>query len=207
MFFKKPIPNTKESLIDKANIIELIEFERFCRDNAQWEEMKKCFAEDSKVTISWFQGTGWEFVDASSKMKSYAPHKLNNTLVWINKNKAVAITLATIQCRVDISGHPVELQSDVKLIYRTKKIDGIWYVVSFSSIYEKDSLVPVYPTNDIVVPIEEIAKFRTSYANLSYSFSTQGYKIDQSLAGIDAPKTVNKLYSEAEDWLNSDEEI
>ncbi len=205
MFLKKPIPNTPESLIDKANIIELIEFERFCRDNAQWEEMKKCFAEDSTVTISWFQGTGWGFVDASSKMSSYAPHKLNNTLVWINKNKAVAITLATIQCRVDMNGHPVELQSDVKLIYRTKKIEGIWQIVSFSSIYEKDSLVPVYPSNDIVVPVEEIAKFRTSYANLSYSFTLQGYKVDQRLAGIDMPETVNNLYNAAENWLNSDE--
>lgn len=39
MFLKRPVPNTKESLVDKTNIIELIEFERFCRDNTQWEEM------------------------------------------------------------------------------------------------------------------------------------------------------------------------
>jgi len=202
MFLKRPVPSTKESLVDKANIIELIQFERFCRDNAQWEEMKKCFTADSKVTVSWFQGTGVEFVDASSKMKSYAPHKLNNTLVWINDNKAVSLTMATIQCRSEISGQPVELQSDVKLLYRTEKIDGTWYVVSMDGIYEKDALVPVYPNNDIVVPMEEISKFRTSYANLSYTFSIQGYEIDQSLPGIDAPETVTKLYKVAEIWLN-----
>jgi len=202
MFLKRPIQITKENIIDKANIIELIQFERFCRDNSQWEEMKKCFAAHSKVTVSWFQGTGAEFVDASSKMKSYAPHKLNNTLVWINGNKAISLTMATIQVRSELDGYPVELQSDVKLLYRTQKIDGIWYVVSMDGIYEKDSLVPVYPNSNITVPVEEISKFRSSYANLSYVFSKQGYDIDANLPGIDKPETVKKIYEEAEVWFN-----
>lgn len=202
MFLKRTIKNTKENLIDKFSVKELIEFERFCRDNSQWDEMRKCFAADSKITVSWFQGTGAEFVDASIKMESYAPHKIYKTLVWLSNDKAVSITMATVQCRSDLDGHTVELRSDVKLLYRTQKIDGVWYIISMDGIYEKDSLIPVSPGGNISVPTEEISKYRSSYANLTYVFKKQGYDIDNNLPGIDRPETVNKLYQEAEDWLN-----
>lgn len=200
---RKPSGNTLESIADKFSIKELIEFERFCRDNAQWEEMKKCFAENSTVTVSWFPGTGQEFVDASSKMESYAPHKLYDTLVWLNKDKAVAITMATIQIRQEIQGHLLELNSDVKLLYKTQKINGLWSIISMEGIYEKDSLLPVSPADGIVIPKEEIDKYRSSYANLSYALSKKGYPIDSNLPGIDKPESVVELYQESENWLNS----
>ena len=202
MLFKRTMENTEQDVKDKFSVKELIEFERFCRDNALWAEMKRCFAANSSVTVSWFKGTGEEFVEASSKMKAYAPHKLYNTLVWLNNNKAVAITMATIQCRSNLKGAIVELQSDVKLIYRVEKLDRVWYIISMDGIYEKDSLVPVSLGHNIVVPIDEISKFRTSYVNLSYIFSKDGYKIDTELPGIDRPETVNKLYNEAKGWLS-----
>ncbi|MET4082696.1 hypothetical protein ABIB40_002660 [Pedobacter sp. UYP30] len=203
ILLKKPTENSIQNVVDKFDIKELIEFERFCRDNAQWEEMKKCFADNSTVTISWFKGSGHEFVDASSKMETYAPHKLFDTLIWINNDKAVAITMATIQIRMDMQGHTVELQSYVKLLYKTQRIDGAWSIISMEGIYEKDSLIPVTPTADITIPTEEIAKFRPSYANVSYALSKSGYEINNELPGIDRPETVTKLYQESEDWLNS----
>jgi hypothetical protein len=200
---RKPSGNTLENVIDKFSIKELIEFERFCRDNAQWEEMKKCFAENSTVTISWFKGSGHGFVDASSKMETYAPHKLFDTLIWLNKDKAVAITMATIQIRQEIQGHLLELSSDVKLLYKTQKINGLWSIISMEGIYEKDALIPVSPADGITIPKEEIAKFRPSYANMSYALSKSGYPIDSNLPGIDKPESVIKLYQESENWLNS----
>lgn len=163
--------------------------------------MKKCFAINSTVTVSWFKGTGAEFVDASKEMKTYAPHKLYNTVVCLNNNKAVAITAATIQCRTNLNGFPVELQSDVKLMYKVQKKDSVWHIVSLDAIYVKDLLVPCYPECNITIPIEEISEYRPSYANLSYVFSKEGYEINAELPGIDRPETVNKLYREAEEWL------
>ncbi|MEP6928754.1 MAG: hypothetical protein ABI850_02030 [Flavobacterium sp.] len=200
---RKPSGNTLENVTDKFSIKELIEFERFCRDNAQWEEMKKCFAENSTVTISWFKGSGHEFVDASSKMETYAPHKLFDTLIWLNNKKAVSLTMATIQIRQEIDEHLLELQSDVKLLYKTQKINNEWSIISMEGIYEKDSLLPVSPVDGIIIPQEEISKYRPSYANMSYALSKSGYAIDVNLPGIDNPETVAKLYQESEDWLNS----
>lgn len=52
IFLTRPVNNTEEERNAKADILELINFERFCRDNAQWDEMRKCFAKDSFVNIS-----------------------------------------------------------------------------------------------------------------------------------------------------------
>lgn len=201
MILKRPMINTKKDIIDKANVKELIEFERFCRDNSMWDEMDKCFAADSKVVISWFQGTGHEFVKASSKMKNYAPHKIYNIEIWINGDKAVAIMMATIQSRTDFGGYQVELMSDAKLVYRIQRTNGIWYIVSLEGIYEKDALVPVIPNSNIVVTIEELSKFRESYGCLSLVLSRAGYEIDNNLPGIDRPDLVDKLYKETDEWL------
>ena len=54
IFLTRPVINTEEERNAKADILELINFERFCRDNAQWDEMRKCFAKDSFVNISWY---------------------------------------------------------------------------------------------------------------------------------------------------------
>ena len=200
---KKPGINTTQDLLDKFSIKELVEFERFCRDNAQWDEMKKCYAADSIVKISWFKGSGHGFVDASSKMKGYAPHKIYNTQVWLNGDKAVAITMATIQMRFSIAGNLLELQAESKLIFRTQKVNGEWIIAGFESIYEKDALVPVTPNSNISISPEEIAPFRPSYANMSYALGKQGHQVDQNLPGIDKPETVVQLYQETEAWLIS----
>ncbi|TCC97328.1 bile acid 7-alpha dehydratase [Pedobacter frigidisoli] len=200
---KKPQGNTPENLLDKFTIKGLIEFERFCRDNAQWDEMKKCYSADSKVKISWYQGSGPGFVDASSKMKGYAPHKLYDTLVWLNGNRAIAITMATIQVRINVDGNLLELQSEAKLIFRVQKINREWIIAGFEAIYEKDALVPVTPNSSITIPTEEISKFRPSYANLCYALSKEGHPVAQDLPGIDKPEMVAKLYEETEIWLNS----
>ena len=57
-FLTRPQPMTEAQRADKAEIMELLNFERFCRDNALWEEMRTCYAEDSIVDISWYHGSG-----------------------------------------------------------------------------------------------------------------------------------------------------
>ena len=200
---KKPGINTVQDQLDKFNIKELIEFERFCRDNAQWDEMKKCYADHSTVNISWFKGSGHGFVDASSKMKGYAPHKLYDTLIWLNGEKAIAITMATIQMKFNIDGGLLELQAESKLIFRTQKVNKEWIIVCFESIYEKDALIPVTPNSSINIPAEDIIKYRSSYANMSYALGKTGHNVDQNLPGIDKPESVAQLYNETESWLIS----
>ena len=83
--------------------------------------MRTCFAKDSHVNISWFNGTGEEFVSSSEAMNRYAPHQIYNTQMWFNNHRAVAIMQATIQFRVDIKNVEMQLDSDTKIIYCLEK--------------------------------------------------------------------------------------
>lgn len=197
MQLRIPKTETVEQLIDKAAIRELIEFERYCRDNAQWEEMHTCFAEQSTVTVSWYQGDGHGFVDASSKMKTKAPHKINNTLVWLNGSRAVAVTMASIQTRSIIGGKEYDLTSYVRLLYTAQKEPEGWKLVSMDCIYEKDSLVPAapaeYPAN---------SGFRPSYGNLAAVLAAEGHAINSELPGDDRPEQVTQIMKKAATWIN-----
>ncbi|MEA4895111.1 MAG: nuclear transport factor 2 family protein [Oscillospiraceae bacterium] len=201
MLFLKPGPNTVQTVIDKYSIKELIEYERFCRDNAQWEEMRRCFMSDSRVTVSWFNGSGSEFVDASIKAEGYAPHKLYNTVIDLRGDKAVALTMAMISKRSTLDGATFDVQVGLRLLFCVQKISGLWLIKSMDGIYEKDNLIP-FVGYSFAIPEEETKKFRPSYACLSWVLDKEGYTINKDLPGIDRPETIEKLYREAENWVD-----
>ena len=93
----RPQINTVGDILEKESVKELVQFERYCRDNALWDEMDRCYTADSQIIISWFHGTGHEFVEASKKMAGRAPHKIYNTQVWLHGDRAVAVMITTIQ--------------------------------------------------------------------------------------------------------------
>ena len=47
--------------------------------------MKQCYCKDSYVKISWFEGSGYDFVEASSRMADYAPHRIYLSLIHISE--------------------------------------------------------------------------------------------------------------------------
>ena len=200
-FLTRPVVNTEEERNTKADILELIHFERFCRDNARWDEMRKCFAKDSFVNISWYQGSGDGFVTASAKMPTYAPHKINSSLTWVNGNRAVTVMNATILMRREVDGVLCELSSDAQLLFSTQKIDGQWYIVRFESIYGQDRLIPVLPDATLSMDSKTLSRYRQSYACMSYCMEQSGIAANQDLAGRDRPETVERIYAALDQWL------
>lgn len=187
---------TAEEMLDKFAVRELVEYERFCRDNKLWEQMHQCFAQDSVVTISWYQGSGHGFVEQSSRMAFRAPHRIQNTLVWLNGDKAIALIMASIQPRKTLNQRDYDLNSYVRLLYRVARMNGGWKIVSMECIYEQDSLVPVMP-EDVVLP----QNARNSYAALTAVLGSEGYTIDGELPGDDRPEQVAEKMSSAAAWL------
>ena len=200
-FLKRPVVSSEEERNAKADILELINFERFCRDNAQWDEMRKCFAKDSCVSISWYQGSGDGFVTASSKMAAYAPHKINSSLTWVNEDRAVTIMNASILMRKEVDQVLCELSSDAQLIFSTQKIDGQWYIVRFESIYGQDRLVPVLPDATLSMDSIWLSRYRESYACMSFVMERSGIEANQELPGRDRPELAEKVYAERRAWL------
>lgn len=198
MLFSRPTTSTVEEVLDKFAVKELIEYERFCRDNALWPQMRTCYAPDSVVTISWYQGSGFGFVDASGKMAAHAPHKLNNTLIWLNGNRAVAVTMACIQTRAEVGGRPMDMSSYVRLLYSLRRVDSTWEILSLDSIYEKDCLTPAAPEG--LFPSRP--GIRESYANLS-EIMGRSYAIADDLPGDDRPETTTALLDRLTKFLDA----
>lgn len=200
-FLKRPQGNTDQELKDKKDIEELINFERYCRDNALWDEMRKCFSPDSVVDISWYHGSGDGFVTGSQKMGGYVPHRIHNSMTWINGNRAVTVMMATIEMRRDVEGVECEISVDVQLHFSTEKINGKWYISRFESIYEQDRLIPILPDATLTLDSSKLKKYRKSYACMSYIAELNGTHTNQDLAGIDRPETVEKLRKRLSAWL------
>ena len=198
MFFDRPHTATVEEMLDKFAVKELVEYERFCRDNALWEQMTQCFTDTSQVTISWYQGSGRGFVEASSKMETRAPHKLNSTLVWLNGDRAAAVTMACIQTRSRIEGQTLDLASYTRLLYTLVREKGIWKIATMDCIYEKDCLTPAAPAD--FRPVRPAA--RDSYSNLAGVLSLEGYSIADDLPGDDRPELTKVLLERTGRWLD-----
>lgn len=200
-FLSRPQPMTDEQRADKAEILELLNYERFCRDNAMWDAMRTCYAEDSEVNISWYHGNGAGFVTASEKLNTYAPHIIHNSLTWLNGGRAVTVMMATLQIRQNLDGVACELSSEVQLLFSTEKIGGQWYIKSFESVYLQDRLAPVLPVSSLSLDTSELAKYRASYSCMSYFAERMGIHDNQELAGIDRPETVKAVYDKLSRWL------
>jgi hypothetical protein len=200
MLFERNKPYTNESLLAKADIQELITFERFSRDNSLWESMRQCFSDDAHINISWFSGSGEEFVESSKAMNRYAPHQIYNSQIWINKERAVAIMQATIQTRLSIQGVQMQLNSDAKIIYCLTKTTDTWYIQHMECVYEKDNLTPVFPTS-ITLSQNDFETYRSSYACLSYCLNYLGYEVNNDLQGIDCPDPLQTFYQRIDNWL------
>lgn len=198
MLFSPPHTVTVQELIDKYAVQELVEYERYCRDQHMWKQMYDCYTDDSNVNVSWYQGSGHGFVKASSKMDVAAPHKLHNTLVWIYGNKAIAVTMASIQIRKQIKSRPMDLTSHVRFLLMTEKAGDSWKIRSMDCIYEKDSLIPAIPE---FFSENGDSEYRASYHNLASILGQEGYQISNDLPGDDIPDSVKLLYTNAEQWL------
>jgi hypothetical protein len=210
MFYELPIGNcSNDEMIEKNKIRELIEFERYCRDYSYFEQERACWWDDGQVFATWFKGSVDDFLNCSiAKNKSPSCHKINNTIVWMNGDKAIAECLCMITFRTKLGYEPVDLHSWCRLHYRVEKRDDKWGILYFEGIYEKDRIDPVFSDSRWFVPREELTKFRPINWNMcfrltNYAADSHGRGIENSeeWCGVDKPETIRKLYEESSIWM------
>jgi SnoaL-like domain len=187
-----------------SEITQLILREREFRDTAQWDAMRECFHRDSVVRISWFNGSGPEFVDASIDMarrQVLARHRLSPIRVNIAGNRAIALLYGIIDIPTRVGDVELILSAHGRFIYRVERRDNEWKIFGFDCVYLRDELTPAVAGQSIDVDPEHLGAFRPSYQNLSYCLHRAGYEVDQNLPGEDRPETANALMNEVQDWL------
>lgn len=197
------LPKTVLDSADITAITQLILRERTSRDTAQWEAMRDCFHPDSRVRLSWFNGSGYEFVAGSIDMAERgmsAKHRVAPILVTLAGERAIASLTAIIDIPRIIDGVELILSAHGRFIYRAERRDGVWRIFGFDCIYMRDELTPAIPGQSIRIDPAEVEGFRPSYRNLAWCLRKTGYEVDQDLPGDDRPETVDALMRDIGDW-------
>lgn len=182
-----------------ADIIEVSQVvlrERQARDRGWWDIMRGCYGPASTVRVSWFQGSGAEFVTRSQEMAGRgdnAVHRLHPPVVKVHGDRALVELPAGIELRTILQDVEVDLVSYARLSYRVQRDQGRWLLSALDPVYERDTLTPALPGAHLNVPAPELAALRPSYRMLAYVMRQRGYPIDETLYGDDRPDGVRQL--------------
>jgi hypothetical protein len=202
-------PSLPQAVLDAADIsaiTQLVLTERASRDSGDWDRMRDCFHPDSRVRLSWFSGSGPDFVTGSIDMARrgvLAKHRLGPVLVRLSGDRALATFSGIIDIPVTIAGIEVQLSSHARFLFRTERRNDRWRIFSFDAIYLRDELAPAIPGQPLAITAESVARFRKSYRMLSFVLTSQGYSVNADLAGDDRPETVAAIMGEIDSWLIS----
>ena len=193
-----------QQLIDKAEITEVVQRERAYRDQSRWDDMQRMYHDDAVVDLSWFQGSGGEFVAASRRLYEagrHSAHQMGPTLVSLNGKSALAMTGCAVCLRTQLDGVELELTAHSRLHERLERRDGEWRISWMGIVYLRDLLVPVSPSQHVALDEARLARYRSSYRFLSYLLEQTGVAPRDDLPGEDRPETVQPLLLADERWL------
>lgn len=190
---------------DIVQIQQLVCREREARDRKWWDEMRQIYHPDALISLSWYVGKPEGFIQGSMHMatKSAANHRPPPTTVRANRGKAVATLSAAIETRVVLDGVETDLDSQARLVYKAVKSEDGWKLFGLDCIYQRDTLSPAIPGEQVVVNLKRLKAYRSSCRCLSYVLESTGFNINQDLPGDDRPEQVSALYDDAFAWMKS----
>ncbi len=195
-----------QALLDAADVsavAQLVLSERESRDLGRWERMGACFHPDSQVRITWFRGSGPDFVTGSIDMARrgvLAKHRLGPVLVRLHGDRAVASLSAIIDIPVVLDGVEAQLSSHARFLYPAEKRDGRWGLMGFEAVYTRDEFTTAIPGQVLALTPADVAGFRPSYRMLAWLLTRQGYAVDPDLPGDDRPDLAAVVYRRIYGW-------
>ena len=191
---------------DIIRVQQLVCREREARDRHWWDEMRQVYSPDAFIDISWYRGKPDGFIQGSMQMaqRGASYHRLRPVVVRVNRDRAVATLSAAIECRVVLDGVEADLDSQARLVYRAVRSENEWKLVSLDCIYQRDTLVPTIPGQQLTLDSERLMAYRSSYRCLSYVLESRGYGVNHELPGDDRPEQVKCIYDDTFAWLESE---
>lgn len=195
---------------DYEELSYLALWERQARVRRLQDELAKCYWEDATVTTSWSSGSATSYLqggkNGSHRAESSSDEVIINRsvapIVHYNGGNRAYVELPTEANHwIHVNGEEAVWTSNMRLIYRCEKRNGVWKISDMSSIFEMDKLAPVVPGTDLHINPEDLKGLRRSYKWLAYVRKQAGGTVSNNLLGIDRPDEVQKLYDEDEAWI------
>lgn len=191
---------------DTTAVTQLVLRERQGRDRGWWDQMAACYGPESSVFVSWFRGSGADFV-ATSRTRTAGGtnplHRLSPPVVQSRGRRAVAEVPAAIEFRTTLDGVEVDHVAYTRLLYRVESHESTWLVRDLTAIYERDTLAPTVPGQTVTLDPELLAGTRSSYRYLSYLTRLRSGTPRDDLYGDDQPGPVEQLYVSAFEWMRA----
>lgn len=204
---RQAVDETRASTVDVSAVAQLVLRERQSRDRGWWDRWSGCFAEDSVIDMSWFSGSGAEFI-RQTQLRSqggvWGRHRLSPPAVLVNGDRAWAELPLGIEFQITVGGVDADLTSYCRSQYQARRTDdAAWRITGITSIYERDCLTPSIPGTTLDLDPAEFAMYRPSYRCLAWYLGQNGTDVPSDLLGDDKPETVARHYQAQHAWLNS----
>lgn len=194
-----PVSHSAADALARQEIEETIRYERYCRDNGQWQEMRRMFAKDATINISWYHGTASGFIDASAQGAVQGAHVIEGVLTWLNGDRAMSVVSATIRMRRSVDDQEYEVMSHVRLVYQLVRHTSGWAIDYMTCIYGNDSVAATAPQT-LPAQHEHVRCIFTNADKVGLYNET----INNELPGIDRPASVDKVLQASQSWLRQD---
>lgn len=209
MFYEEPMGNcTLEERLEKENIRELVEYERYCRDYQLFDIERTLWWDDGMVYATWCKSTVDDWLTQSRNKGKAGCHKVHNTVIWLNGNKAIAEVVCVLAFRSVLDDEMVDIDVESRLHFRVEKRDGKWGILYFEGIYEKDRMNTVFDDSTYTIPREELQQFRPCNWHQTYRLKKHqpakyatGQENANDWCGEDRPETIERLYKESSEWF------
>lgn len=199
---------------DYEALSHLALWERQARVRRLQDELADCYWEDATVTTSWSSGSAASYLhggNGNHRAESSDDEVIMNRSVaplvhYHGGNRAYVELPTEANHWLHVNGEEAVWTSDMRLIYRCEKRNGVWKIADMTSIFEMDKLAPVVPGTDLHVNPEDLKGLRRSYKWLSYVRIQAGGTVSNDLLGIDRPEEVQKVYDQDEAWIKEGEQ-
>ena len=188
---------------DRIDVAELILRERLARDNYEWDKMAACYHPDSIVDLSWFHGSGADFV-ARSRDNVRAPlnfHQISYPVVDVQGDRAISEVPCGLRSFSKLNGVDVSYEGFVHLFWRAAREGEHWLLMGLRVAYKADMFHAREPGRNPVFDEGELAGYRDSYRYMMINLQSAGLKVRDDLNGFDRPDTVRLLRDGERAWL------
>jgi len=194
-----------QAILDKHEIVELIQNWGFWRDQGNWERLRNTFHPEGTITVTWFNGPFSEFIQRSMEMRktrSHSKHVIGGSMVGLARNRATAETNVTITNRFVFKGVALDSTAWGRFYDLLEMREGAWGIVKRVAIYEKDRFDPLEPGTPLPITKAELQEFPEAYCHLGYSLVKGGFSVSPDLP-TPGSEFLAQLYAEGQAWLDS----